>query len=461
MVRLTRDDLLWGGLVTLLAIATALLAVGNLVVAAPPVLVLVIYLIVTRSWVRMIVVVAGGLIVLQSDSVAAKLVYVAAASLCFAIACGRVPAAMRTRPAIRAFRPVLIASLALGCLIFLSLATSSASGVPEFTWFRAALPYMLLAALPIIGLDVAIDTSYKAVKRGVIIFGLIAPLAFMTDWLARRGASSLPIGRFAFGSIPMCAMLLGYALARLAVPGRRFLWFTAAVYVPLAVMLTGARSGLALFGGFLGAIGATYRVRLSPARAAAGVIGLGAAVYYLIPLVGARLVEDPDFYTRRFSSLPSLLGSTQSLASDQSAYLRQLQTETAFDAFQNHIFFGEGLAVPHTGITIYDTPIGFLAYFGIAGILVLAWLAFAWTKTLREMRKLTGYSVELTTVRVFVVTLVCYLPLSLTFDDKGLSLSVFLLTALLASSAEHGKRDAPAKRGRWRDQPAPTAGVVS
>lgn len=393
------------------------------------------YLVTAKSIARLAFIVGGGMLVLQSENTESKIAYAAGAAIFLVVALTRVPKSMRTRAEIAAFRPVFYGGFAVLTLVVVSFFVASSHGVGTVPWFRAALPYALLGTLPIVGLEVAIDSSRESVTRMFVFFTAIAPISFMVSFLDRRGISTLPIGQFAITSIALCAALLGYSLAQVATGGRRSVWFVAAVYVPLAVLLSGTRSGLALFAGVGGVIGHPRKMRLPAAKVAAVTAALGFALWILVPLIGSKLTSTPDFYSRRFASIPALLGSDDPAAADQSLDLRAIQSRVLREAFSESPVFGQGPGKLYEGITALDTPVAILAYFGIFGIVVLIWYAILWYRSIARLREITSHTSATAAFRVFVFTLVGYFPLGLVTDDKGLALALCLFVALMASTS--------------------------
>jgi hypothetical protein len=412
-----------------LGVAVALVDPLTLLGALAAVAILVAF---TRSAGRLAFVIAGGLVVLQSESTNLKLAYLVGTAVCAVAAAARLPRAMRERPEFKAFTPILWGSLAVLTLCAINLPVALGNGVGLLDWFRQVLPYLLLAILPVIGLDCAIDSSQRWVRGFIVLVGIVACVAFMTDWLDRRGASALPVGRFAFASLPLAAVLLSYSLARLAVRGRLLLWVPLAIIPPLAILLTGTRSGLALLGGILGAMGSRARMRLRPRTTISASIGLVTGLYLLVPLLGQFVTTDAGFYLGRFSSLS---GGLSGLTDDRSLIGRTFQSDVALRVFGDHPFFGEGVGIQHLGVRSLDTPLAPLAYFGALGVLLLGVYVLTWLVAVRRLARDCGPSFAITAARSFLFAMVCYLPLSSVFDDKGLALAVTLLAALLPAVA--------------------------
>jgi hypothetical protein len=331
---------------------------------------------------------------------------------------------------------VLIASAALIVYVGADAGVAESHGIDLTSWFRDAQPYLLLGLLPPVGLAAAVRTSPVKVRRLVVTVGVVAPVAFLTDWLNRRGVSALPVDRFAFGSLPLCAVLLGYSLGRIAERGRRAIWIVAAVLTPLAVLLTGTRSSLALLGSAVGVIGASSKVRLPVVKTFVVFCLLVVGLYVLVPVIGPHVTNDQDFYSQRFASISQLLkGNSSDLSEDQSLLGRQLETSVAEQAYESHPLLGNGAGATYAGITALDTPVAPLARFGTIGGAVLAWYVASWVFAARSLRRRFGYSGALTAARSFGAAMLFYLPLSSTFDDKGLSLAATLFAALLVSAS--------------------------
>lgn len=388
------------------------------------------------SQLRLILVVAGGLIFLQSNSTTGKIAYALFLVVTAGISWDAYARAAKLNPVIAQFKTLMRGCLAVFLLAAISLPISIVNGAAYTSWFRAILTYVMLVTLPVIGIAAALDTPPRRIKQILFVVGIIAPLAFLTDWLDRRGVSALPVGRVLYASIPLCALMFAFSLGKLSEWKHPWRWILWTGFAPLCVVLTGTRSGLALIGGILGAIAlfeARKKVRL---HLGVAVIIAGTAAWaavQVIPLIGSRIVDDPTFYERRLRSLDYFLSGR--VAGDQSYLARQYQTNTVWEVFNRHMFFGEGIGVPHPTIGTFDTPVAPLAYFGMFGALMLSVYVVCWIITCVNLYRMTGPSAAMTTARVFLIAMLTYLPLSSVFDDKGISIAVCLLAALVASSA--------------------------
>jgi hypothetical protein len=424
------------GLIGTPAYVWAVLQVPLLVLLLPGVVLL--YALAQFATARLAAVVGGGIFIFQSTGTGSRYVYIAVVLVCVAASLLRMPTIMSRHPEIRAFLPVLLGGCtAILAMCLISVVVSTHNGTRLSDWLSSALPYILLGLLPVVGLDAAAE-SPRAIRAILLLVSLIAPLAFMTDWLNRRGVSALGFGRFAFASIPLCALAFGLALGRLASRRpRSWLWLFMAIYAPLAVLLTGTRSSIAIVGGALGAIGASRKLRLPAWQVLAVTATVGAGMYYLVLALGPHLVDSAGFYRERFASLSALWQQgASSIDSDSSYQGRSYESYVALQAFHAHPLFGIGPNQDQSlGFKALDTPYATLLRFGYMGVLGLSLFVCSWFISIRALRQRAGYTWAMTTGRVFAVAMLCYLPLSALFDDKGLPLAVCLLAALIPSES--------------------------
>lgn len=449
-VRVASGGLWWG-----LAAATAVL-VGVLSVAAPLAVgviaaVIVGSVLMISALGRLFLLVAVGMASLQSDYDVLKGLYLGLVVLSTTIALVRTTTAIRASPVLSAFRPLLAASLATVSVVLVSMPVSLSHGVPFADWSRGALPALMLGAAPWIGLDAGFHATRRHVLLVFVSTTAVAPVAFMSYFLARRGESTLGIERLGLTSICLCIALLALALAQLTSGSRhRAAWLAVALYVPSAVLMSGTRSGLALFGTFLGIVGPRRKGRLPLGFGVTVMVVAAGAVLYLVPLLGSRLATTQDFYGRRLATLTNLLNQNTGAIADQSLSMRAHQTEVVLNTWQSEPILGMGPGYEY-GLTAHDTPAMILGYFGLAGLALAVLTVWAWVTTASRVRRLSGARAEVTAIRAFAFGLAAFFPLGSIIDDKGLSLSLALFAALLgtclASSEPEDEMDAGAFEG--------------
>lgn len=439
------------------ALACAVSVVGSISVITRPALALLAAAgslgaaLLSRPLGRLVFVIGGGLAVLQGVAVGPKLAYAAGVAVCLIIAGLRLPAATEHRPEIRLFfAPLLAASCVMAVVLALNFVSASYAGIGTVAWFRDALPYALLPLLPVVGLDAASASAPRNISRLVAIALALAPLAFMTDWLNRRGASNLGVGRIALASYVLCAAAMAFGLSQLAAGGqrRRPLWLLFSLVPPVALLLTGTRSSLALTAVLFGSFGSPRKYRLPVLRTAAVASFSAFALVLVIPIVGDLITSDSRFYAERFAGL-AVLSERDALQNDLSFQDRSLAYGVALDLFREAPLRGVGLGYDQAlggAVNGFDTPLAALAKMGCLGAIALICYAAAWIVILRRLAALNGPSPAMTAVRAFSFGFLAYLPLASAFEDKGLALSAAMFAAILPQQVqdEARRREAPA-----------------
>jgi hypothetical protein len=399
-----------------------------------------------------LVVVVGGLLLLHgADKLdAAKSVYLVCAAAAAAAALLSVPWWLSgTHSAVA--RPWVFFSGAALALLILSLAVSRAQGTPLTSWLRDAASYGLMAATPILALACARVASRRWLIAVLAVCGALASISFTVEWIGRRHLAHLPIDRIALPSEPLAAALLAVATAIALAGVRRRLWWAAIGGAVLGLFfVTGTRSTLLLLivpVGMAVLAGRPWRpsvmVVLAEVVIAVAVflagestlsVANGASPIASWPFVGGTPSASGAALTQRVTTVAVLLTDP---GADPSFQERLLQTKLAWDTFKTSPLVGVApgyafhLEDSGTVALTLDTPLDYLAKFGVLGLGLLALFVVAYLRlTLQLWRRRQAAPVESLTLVGFTLVLlvigVQYFPI----EDKGASLALILVLAL-------------------------------
>jgi hypothetical protein len=307
-------------------------------------------------------------------------------------------------------------------------------GIATGDWMRDVLPYLLLAVLPVVGLDAAADSSPRAMELVVAALGLVAAAGMAVDWLHRRQVSSLGVDRVVLSTTALVALGLSLAITRGGLGPGRLRWLALAVAIVTLMLVTGSRTNLVVLFAVVGLIGARHKMRISLLRAGTTVVVGLLAVAVALPLVASRVVSDPQFLSSRIDA--ALLVLSGQASADQSFEIRHNAYLMATGQYQLHPWFGTGpgFTYPDGGFTL-DTPLLTLAKWGIVGTLVIAGYLLTLTTCFVRVRRIGGYSVIGTAARGWWFALVALIPFGSWLEDKGFALAVTVIVAAVASSA--------------------------
>jgi hypothetical protein len=439
-----------------------------------------------------LVVVLGGLFTLQSSNNldAPKGAYLLLAIAAVAVALVSAPWRLSEARAAVA-RPWLIAAGALVALLIISFAISRAHGTPFTSWLRDASPYVLFAAAPILAFACARNASQRWLIVVLAVCGVLASLSFTVAWIDRRQLTNLPIDRIVLPSEALAAALLALATAlALAGASRRWWWAAMAGAVLGLFFATGTRSTLLLLVVPIGAAIFAGRPRLLAARVVLTEVAIAIAVFFAaeagiafangtlsIPQswsaanptpsaqpsatpTGGRPVPTatpvPDRLAQRVGQVGSLIADP---GSNQSFQDRLAQTKAAWQAFVGSPLVGVGPGYDFRWtrtskwvVDAYtmDTPLIYLAKFGLLGLVPLVLFTAAYLRLALELRRRQEARVEYLAVVGFGLVLAVLGMLGCPIEDKGAS---FGLIFVLALGARALVRERPAV-----DRAAPVVG---
>ena len=241
---------------------------------------------------------------------------------------------------------------------------------------QAGMPYVLLLILLPIALDAGLATSFRKIEIGLIVVGVVATASFSVDWLSRRRISTLDLDQLLAGSFLMSALVFQWGLITSIWGSEKWLMrivaIVVSVFVPIAYLITGTRSSLVFFVGFLAVmIGRPIRAKML--RTAIFVTASIAVAIALLDLLAASLLTRPDFVSERLASLRGVL--SYGGAADASWQMRQLSTEAATRVLDGHWAFGRGLSTPNP-LLHFDTPLSSVMRIGVVGVLFLVLYMF-------------------------------------------------------------------------------------
>jgi hypothetical protein len=475
-------------MVGLARVAPALL-IGLVIVAAP--------LLLTKAVARVGFVVLGGVATLQSSQEfdLAKAAYLVGVSITFVGAvlnCYR-PGRFRRSEITRLS---FVLSLVLFVVTFLTWPVSAAHGTTPLSWLRDSAPYLLLASLPILALDAQGITQRRFLSTLLLVAGTTAAASFCLEWLDRRSLSELWIGRLILPSFALTASLFAYAVAAVLQGGAKGLsangikWTAVASFIAAAYAVTGTRGTLIVLAApvaalvlgnwsmvssrarraaLYGPIGVAFTVAfglglslVTGSDLAAGLARLGSVTQATKPLGSAVavVVAQP---TVRPASTPSILvgvptvrtsgaqptvgasvAPTSDPASVQSFNERVIQSRTALNAFLSEPWRGVGPGFvfiwtdqyggEHRNISL-DTPLSFIAKFGIVGVGALLFVLIVAGRVQMQLYRVRGWARADVARLAFGAIWLAYLPLGLPLEDKGFCLGMLLLMAPMASGS--------------------------
>ena len=335
-------------------------------------------------------------------------------------------------------RPLIGASIAFAGLAFISLGIANRHGTTKVDWLRDVTPYLLFASVPVFALDAQAVFARRALVRLLVALGSIGSLSFAVVWLQRRGIASLPLTHLGLASVLAPAALFAFAMAvALHESAHRTRWLVLAGGIMSLLVSTGTRSTLVLLVAPLAIAAASRRRRATRTfrLAAIAPVAVGLALLFTIGIVVAS-GADAGLLRQRVS----LLAASGSAKSDASANDRRQQAQIAWGVFKSSPIFGVGPGhlfewTPQGGQPrssfVLDTPLTFLAKFGIAGLIVLAFVvARFWRFVRRLTRNVAEPLVTNLALTGYLGVVVASATLAPPFEDKGLSFALILLVAL-------------------------------
>ncbi|GAA2874048.1 hypothetical protein GCM10010472_34190 [Pseudonocardia halophobica] len=384
---------------------------------------------------RLVIAVAGALVVFQSTLSLLKYAYLGLAVLCFALSLrGVCDASGALR---REYRPFILASFALAAYLAFSYLVARANGASFELWFRDALPYFLLTVLPVIGIAAGERITRRWNDVWMVLLGIVVSVGVTSEWLARREVSALPFGRFVLSSAVIVALCFAYAVTMAGLPRRRGRvgWAVVATIILVVMLLSGTRTNIVLLAALVGVVGLAKPSAVSPRRMASLVLCILLAFVTVAPLVAHVVVSDPTFFSDRIQSAEAVL--TGEAASDGSFGERQQAYEWTAEAFADHPILGTGpghlYPAPEKLTFNLDAPGIVPAKFGLVGMFFIAAFLLAAVVAVRRIRVEYGGFPTYTAARGWMCVLVALIPFGPWLEDKGFAIALAILFAGVVS----------------------------
>jgi len=392
---------------------------------------------------RILFVVFGGLLTLQSSSGVGsmKLLYLAGVFVSFAGALFRFSQSRDVST--RAFvAPLLRVCVAMSALIAISYLVAQAQGVVRVDWLRDVAPYVLFALAPIFALDAQWAFRRRTLVRLLVVAGLIATASFSTNWLEQRHIARLPFSQFALSSFFFPAALFAFAVASaLHARERRIRWLFLAALVFALLVVTGTRSTLILA---VAPVAVAFAARRQLSARFIRLVLLAPAAVLVIAVAVVSVVQVTHASTSIISKRITILKETGT-SSDASYKDRQAATRAARDVFYAHPYFGSG---PGTYFSwqvtngeqrsefIVDSPVSFPAKFGVVGLAVVLFLVLEYASFMKAAFRFDHPRPE--TLALAAVAALAVLDSFLTnpLEDKGFTLGLVLLLALVFRTSD-------------------------
>jgi O-antigen ligase len=388
--------------------------------------------------VRILFVVFGGLLTLQSSSGlgSLKLLYLAGILVSFAGAFFRFSQSRDVF--IRAFAsPLLRVSVAMSGLLAISFLVAKGHGVLRVDWLRDVAPYVLFATAPIFALDAHWAFRRRGLTRLLVVAGLIATASFCTHWLEQRHIAHLPFSQFALSSLFFPAALFAYATASaLHARERRVRWLFLAALVFALLVVTGTRSTLILA---VAPVVAAFAARRYLSARFVRLVLLAPAAALVIAVAVFSVVQVTHASTSVISKRITILKGTGT-SSDASYKDRQAQTGAARDVFYAHPVFGSGpgtyFSWHMTGVGqrsdfIIDSPLDFPAKFGLVGLVVVVFLVLEYGSFMKAAFRFDHPRPATLALAAFAALALLDSYLTNPLEDKGCTLGLVLLLALV------------------------------
>ena len=426
------------GILGLSALTSTAIAWNPTLAFVPLALVVAAYELISAR-VRLIVVVFGGMAVLQSSQGLSlpKVAYLAGAVLAVGASLSSIdsPAAIRLRSTLS---PLFRMSIVFIVMIVASFGTVIVTpGATPYSWLRDVAPYLFLAAVPVLAADARLRIDRTSLETLFVIAGAIASIAFCLEWLGRRGYAG-SLGHFALPTGTVGGALFCYAVSCAYFRrGESRRWLLLAGAVLTLQLVTGTRSALFTL---LALTALLFDPRHSMTQRVLRVGGIMIALVAVLSVAGVLLASTGDAHVGqaagRIASVPRLV---YSLKTDQSFQERSAATKAAWAQFTSEPLLGSGPGrmfqwTNGRGETkqalVPDTPVSFPAKFGLVGLVVVVVVLWTGIAFLRRLPADSGSRPARTALIAFAITLIAGAPLGSPFDDKGVAFGALFLLAL-------------------------------
>lgn len=417
---------------------------------------------------RAIALMGGSLVVFQSPSETAKAGYLALVTLCFLVATAHLLRDSEREPRERGISVVIASGSAMSLYLAASFVIAQSNGYAGTDWLRDVLAYAMVAALPVIGIDLGRRIGARWLIGFLVASGLVATIGFSLDWLGRRGALE-GAGRIVLSTTVLILLVFAYVLAAAGTGTRRLIWGSLLVFITSAALLSGTRSFLFLFVLIaVCCVGRKKNFRIPPVSLllALGVVsGLAA---FLLATLGSSLVTDDDYFSGRIDKLDQVLAGD--LDQDQSFQERRESYSVGRAAWEESPWLGHGpgrtYATTARGASVYslDTPWMVPAKLGVIGTALIA--LHLGVVLITSIRLLPRPSIERTALLAWAAGLAALTPFGPWIEDKGLGPCLMLVVAIAvstssATASERDREDATQTRRQTRDADSATPGIGS
>lgn len=421
-----------------------------------------------------LMVIGGGLLTLQSSEGLSPLkvayLLLAAAALAAALA-GVRPWLSSARAPIAT--PWLVASAAFAVMLAFSFIISRDHDTSLSSWLRDVASYALFGAAPVFGLACARSALRRWIIAALVVCGALASLSFTVEWVGRRHILDLPIDRIVLPTGGLSSALLALATAfALAGAWKRQWWAVGAGAVLGFFFLSGSRSTLLLLAVPIGAgllAGRPWR-RTAQTVLVEGIVavaifvvadlGIALSTAASTQMLGPNATSSPvTADSQAPNGLQNRLVDTGSLltdpGSDASFQDRWTETTVAWQAFLTSPLAGVGPGYSflwtRTGniqVSAYtlDTPVIYLAKFGLVGLIPLLLFAAAYLRMILALwRQRSESEIEFLAICGYGIVLVLTSLLGSPMEDKGVSFAAILLIAFGCRALVTADQDGPAK----------------
>lgn len=392
---------------------------------------------------RLVVFISGAMLVMQSsDGISAgKFGYLALALICWFVSLIHIRK-LKTTAWWPAAKSLIIGANILMVIIGLTVLGSLLYGTSASQVARDALTYVMIAIAPVIGLDAASTGSPKIASVLTVIFSGAASISFAVYWLSQRGVSTLPIDRVVMWSMMLAGLGAITGIVRGLSPRLHLSWLLFGIFCLACILITGTRTGLILVVAVAGAVGHRRHYRVPPVRLVAGVLSIAALMYVALPWISAR-VASASFFGARLATLSDALRG--GFSNDPSGLIRDRAYAYALTIWRSHPLLGVGFGYsfpnpnPAGGTVDFqlDTPLLYLAKFGLLGTIGILIALTCFALTPRRMRRVLNLtSTEQTIYGAFAFLWLLILPFGTPTEDKGFGLALCLLCFMLGARAE-------------------------
>ena len=396
---------------------------------------------------RFAVVIFGALLTLQSSQALDLLKMAYLGAMFLALGAALLSLHEHANAEVSAF---LQASFLSFLLVFISLFVALANGTPVLSWLRDAAPYLLLAAIPVLAADASQTVPTRTLVSVFVTAGTLSAASFGLVWAgaSKRHLTDLPLDHLVYPSFLFAGAVFAFAIWKGLSGGKASLrWLLLASLIFAVVLTTGTRTALLLLVIPLVFL-ANKRFAADRPRRFVVLVGAVAVVAIAAFWIAQVTSENNAALLGRFGSFGQLASDP---TSDQSVQDRLGQIGSAMNAFVSAPIFGVGLGhefswadpqgVPRTVFTI-DTSISFFAKFGLLGLAFLILVAERLRTATRVPR--ARQPEVWCVISGYFSLIVCYLFFGSPFEEKGFSLALLCLMALLIAKVPVDTRSATA-----------------